>query len=243
MRLGLISDIHANLPALDTALEELGSVDRYACPGDIVGYGPHPNECIERVRALDAVTVAGNHELIVLGELPEEGIHPWAVQTLRWTRKELTAENRDWIAALPHTTAVEPGITMAHGSLDDPRTYVKTTALARDELERLDPGEILILGHTHRQMRVEADGRLLVNPGAVGQTRERQVRAAAAMLDTEAREIAFVTVPYDTAATDAALAAAGLPARTYQMRPSLAKRLWLRVPHDTRVRINRIIGR
>ena len=116
-------------------------------------------------------------------------------------------------------------------------------ALAREQLWRLGEEAILILGHTHRQMKVEAAGRLLVNPGAVGQTRERRVRAAAATLDTETRDVTFTSVPYDTQPTDAALAAAGLPRRTYKLRPSPARRVWLRLPIGLRRPIKRIMGR
>jgi len=244
VRYGLLADVHANLAALEAALAALreAEAERLICAGDIVGYGPQPNECIEALRASEAVCVAGNHELIALGELPEEGIHPWALTTLRWTRRELTTENRDWLSALELRADLD-GIAVAHGSLDDPRTYVKTEELAREQLAALTGSEILVLGHTHTPMQVTSGTRLLVNPGAVGQSRERRIRAQAATLDRATGSVRFVAVPYDTHATERALTERGLPAQTYRMRPSATRRAWLRLPLPLRSAVKRVLGR
>lgn len=245
MRYGLLADVHANLAALEATLDALRQEepDRFICAGDIVGYGPQPNECIEVLRDLGAVCVAGNHELIALGQLPDEGIHPWATETLRWTRKELSDDNRSWLEQLPIRTDTPDGITVAHGSLDDTRTYVRSEELAAEQLAKLTDTSVLVLGHTHSQFEVRHDAGLLVNPGAVGQTREPRIRAASATLDLESRAVRFLAVPYDSRATDRALAANGLPERTYRLTPSAARCAWLRLPEGLRNRVKRAIGR
>jgi putative phosphoesterase len=245
MRYGLLADVHANLAALDAAVEALRDrdVEAFVCAGDVVGYGPQPNECIEKLRELGAVCVAGNHEQIVLGQLPDVGIHPWATETLRWTREELTADNRAWLETLPLRAEPGSGMTVAHGSLTDTRTYVRTPELARAQLAELAPGAVLVLGHTHQQLEYEDGGKLLVNPGAVGQSRERRVRAHAAVLDSDERAVEMLALPYDTRAASSALASRGLPAKTFDMRPSPARRVWLRLPDGVRGRVKRILGR
>ena len=245
MRLGLLADVHANLAALEAALAALDDADaeRFICAGDIVGYGPQPNECIDTLRERDALCVAGNHELIALGELPIEGIHPLAEETLHWTRGALSPDNRRWLEELPLRLDLPEGITVAHGSLDDARTYVKTEEMAREQLAQIRDAGVLVLGHTHVQMQVEDGGRLLVNPGAVGQTRERRILASAATLDRDGGSVRFINVAYDTAATDRELARQGLPARTYRMRPSAARRAWLHLPVGVRSVVKRGLGR
>src|SRR3954452_19829584 len=103
MRFGLIADVHANLPALEAALEALERerVDAYICAGDLVGYGPHPNETVARVRWLDPICVAGNHDLMALGRLPTGRADALARQTLAWTREELDGDARAYLEALP----------------------------------------------------------------------------------------------------------------------------------------------
>src|SRR5215210_643586 len=137
MRLGLIADVHGNLHALDRVLERLAPerVDAYVCAGDLVGYGPYPNECVERVSALGATCVAGNHDLIATGRLHPEGIGTLARATLGWTAHELRPETADLLHGLPLTSRVGP-VLVAHGSLDDPSLYV-TPERAAHELGRL----------------------------------------------------------------------------------------------------------
>jgi predicted phosphodiesterase len=233
MRYGLISDVHANLSALQASLELLrrAEVNAYICAGDIVGYGPHPNECVDVVAGLPGVCVAGNHDLIALDRLSCEGIGDLARLTLEWTRSELTSDSRTWLGSLQRTVATGP-IVVTHGSLDDPRRYVTTDDLASDELAGLatrSPGAgLLVLGHTHRSLAFgEVSGRVLdgaagsvdlgraerwvVNPGAVGQSRDRSIRARVAVLDLTARSVNFHSLPYDVDATLLALRRAGLP--------------------------------
>jgi predicted phosphodiesterase len=233
MRLGVIADVHANLHALDAALDFLcgHDVEAYLCAGDLVGYGPFPNECVRRVRDLPGRCVAGNHDLIVLDRLSDERCVPLAQASLRWTRTVLDAEARAFLAELP-LGARERDIALRHGSVVDPQEYVLTEAQAATclrDIERVAPGTaILVLGHTHRPMAVgERGGSLLrgstgavglprgeavvVNPGAVGQSRSRDARARVVVLDLEARVADFHAVPYDVDACRQALRDRGLP--------------------------------
>jgi predicted phosphodiesterase len=238
MRYGLLSDVHANLSALRASLEFLrrAGVDAYVCAGDVVGYGPQPNECIELIAELSGVCVAGNHDLIAVDRLSTDGIGELARLTLAWTRSALNSDSRAWLEALQCTDAVGP-IVVAHGSLDDPRRYVTTDRLASDELARLatsPSARLLVLGHTHRALAFgERSGRVLdgaagavdlgvserwvVNPGAVGQSRDRSIRARVALLDLTARSVTFHGLPYDVDATLHALRRVGLPPAAVQL--------------------------
>ena len=239
MRYGVLADIHGNLPALTAAVRaiEREGVDGWLVAGDLVGYGPHPNECIRLVARLDATTVAGNHDLIALGRLSDERCIELARASLRWTRRALSDESASFLAALPVNATAGAGVVVAHGSLDDPQRYITETADARAQLTELasrpDAG-ILVLGHTHRPLAVGAltvhrpDGRVLLapdepvvlNPGAVGQSREMRARARAMVLDTDRSEATFLRLPYDVEACRRALVESGLSPRGCHLRPS-----------------------
>ena len=226
MRYGLISDIHANLHALETAIAALRreGVDGFLCMGDLVGYGPFPNECVERVAELSAQCVAGNHDLIALDRLSEERCIPLAQQSLRWTRTVLRDDTRRYLAALPLRAAIGSDIVMAHGSLDDAQEYITRPEQADRQLQQLTAehptARLLLLGHTHRQWSYRPGARLL-NPGSVGQSRDRQARVRFALLDLDRDEERFFSLPYDVAACRAALRKQGLPPASCHMAPSL----------------------
>jgi predicted phosphodiesterase len=233
MRYGVISDIHANLHALDATLAFLATqeVDGYLCAGDLVGYGPLPNECVRRVLALGGPCVAGNHDLIALGRLSEARCIPLAQESLRWTREVLDDDARTLLSGLPLEATVDR-IAIHHGSARDPEEYVVTVpqALATlDDLRDVAPqADILILGHTHRPMAVgrrrgsllrggegtvslPPDEPVVLNPGAVGQSRSRDGRARAMVLDLAERVATFHAVEYDVAGCREALRRRGLP--------------------------------
>jgi predicted phosphodiesterase len=233
MRYGVIADVHANLHALEAALGFLSAqnVDRYLCAGDLVGYGPFPNECVRRVLELPGGCVAGNHDLIALDRLSDERCVPLARASLRWTRTVLDARARALLAGLP-PDLTEGAIAVRHGSVADPQQYVVTREQALSalgQLGRVAPGiEMLILGHTHRPMAIGARrGSLLrgstgtvdlmpgeptlLNPGAVGQSRSRDAAARVLVLDLGAREARFYALPYDLAGCRQALQDRGLP--------------------------------
>ena len=141
MRYAVLADIHGNLHALDAVLAALkdAEVDGYLVAGDLVGYGPFPNECVERVAELDAACVAGNHDLIVLGQLSDERCIPLARTSLAWTRDVLRDDARAYLERLPRV--VDTGrVVMTHGSLDDPSEYTRTPEQAVTQLGRLAAG-------------------------------------------------------------------------------------------------------
>jgi predicted phosphodiesterase len=240
VRYAVLADIHANLHALDAVLEAVRSegVDAYLVAGDLVGYGPFPNECVERVAGLDAACVAGNHDLIVLGQLSDDRCIPLAKTSLAWTRDVLRDDARSYLEGLPPSVDIGP-IVIAHGSLDDPQEYTRTPEQAIAQLEQLErehpEARTLIVGHTHRPWACDETGReperrgavalpnerLLLNPGAVGQSRELRVRAYYLLFDLDRRVAEFRTVGYDTRACREALRARGLSPRSIHLRPTV----------------------
>lgn len=248
MRYGVISDVHANLPALEAVVAELEriGVDAYACAGDLVGYGPQPNECVKAIRQLGAVTVAGNHDLIAIGRLSEDRCERLARQSLRWTRGMLDEETCDYLAGLPRQAALPNGVVITHGSLDDPQEYVLGIEQAAAQLTRLSEqhpaARILVVGHTHRafatdgaskapglranrSVSLNGSARWLLNPGAVGQSRERLVRARYMVLDLDRREATFHAARYDVSRTRALLRQQRLPAHSVHLAPWRLKTL------------------
>lgn len=245
MRLGVISDVHGNLDALTAIIAAVRrrGVDAWVSAGDLIGYGPHPNECVDMVGELGATAVAGNHELIVLGRLPGSGSSDRAHVTHRWTRDVLRDDVVDYLAALPPRLEIGP-VLVTHGSLDDPEEYVRTGEQAAAQLDRLQESHpsarLLVLGNTHRQLLVgEGSGpvpvrtavpmplqtsrRHVLNPGSVGQSRQWEwpPRARAAVLDVEHGSVLFERIRYDVRAARRELARAGLPYRSLHAPPPL----------------------
>jgi predicted phosphodiesterase len=243
VRYGVLADIHANLHALRAVLSALRSegVDAYLCPGDLVGYGPFPNECVELVAELEPVCVAGNHDLIALGRLPDARCVAVARASLRWTREVLADDARAYLAGLPPRAGAPGGIALAHGSLGDPQEYTLRREQAEAQLDRLageDPDvRALLLGHTHlaqgwgrnagplaiqdgRALTLAPEERFVLNPGGVGQSRERGVHARFLLLDLERGEATFRVVSYDVDAARAALRDRGLSERGIHLPPS-----------------------
>ena len=242
MRYGLLSDVHANLPALRAALAALRSLgaERYVCAGDVVGYGPHPHACIEEIAALKPVWVLGNHELMLLDRVPMTAAGPLARMTLEWTRSVLSSETMSQLAALPLTTHFGHDGVVTHASLVEPLRRVRTKEQVDAELRVLRRdhagGSLLVIGHTHRAMiatwssarrprahrgvvTLDAAVPHLVNPGSIGQSRGFVAGARAALLDTETRTLQLVHVRYDAASVDRDLARAGLPTGTHSRSP------------------------
>ena len=246
MRYGVLSDVHSNLHALDSVLDALERerVDQIICAGDLVGYGPRPNECVERIASLHrpAVVVAGNHDLMALGRLPTDGVAPLAKQTIDWTTEVLTQDARGYLEALPQSEITDRGVVVAHGSLDDPVEYVFDGTAARRQLialaDRHPHARALVLGHTHIQRAFGpdgdrsadgdlalGDGRWLLNAGSVGQSREREALARALVLDLARRSARFLAVDYDVRATKHELRAAGLPEHACHLAPGRGARV------------------
>jgi predicted phosphodiesterase len=244
-RYGLVADVHANLPALQAALAGLRrrDVGDIVVAGDLVGYGAHPNECLATLAESGAACVLGNHDLFVLDRLPPDRFPPHARAAAARTRAALGRDERAFLAAQPLVRRVG-GSFVTHGSPDDPEEYVRTAHRARDLLAELPVRaagtDTLVLGHTHRQWAVTGDaeshgtgvhalgaGSRLVNPGSVGQSRqrERHPRARLGVLDTTRHEVGMLALPYDVDAARRALRAWGLPDRCLHAPPSFRRRL------------------
>ncbi len=231
MLVAVLSDIHSNAPALEAALGAVGTFDQLWVLGDIVGYGPHPDEVVERLRALDAVAVQGNHDAATLGRIPTGTFNDMARAAVRWTAQTIKPENLDWLAELPETR-VEGDFTLAHGSPRDPLwEYLFSIPAARINLGAFET-PYCIVGHTHHQLtfrddwgRVEAlpagngqrltldERRCILNPGSVGQPRDGDPRACAMTIDTASGEVTWLRFEYDIAQTQAAIRAGPLPGR------------------------------
>lgn len=204
-RLVLISDVHANLPALEAALAAIGQVaagTAVVCAGDVVGYYTEPNEVCKLLRERGVLCIRGNHDAYVLGLLPYPAQRE-AKYRVTWTRERLTEENTRWLASLPTAVRVEvagpvawPAIHVRHASCVNEETYLYpdteiTDAWYGDE-------RVLVLGHTHHAMVREArPGRVIVNPGSVGQPRDRQPGAAYAILDAAHGSVLLRRAAYD----------------------------------------------
>ncbi len=232
MNILLLSDIHANLAALEAVMaevEQAGSVDAIWVLGDTVGYGPDPNECIELVRGSADMVVAGNHELAATGKMSTEEFNAYAAVAAEWTEKSLTDSVAEYIAGMP--LRLEHGdFTLVHGSPRDPVwEYLLSDDGFKANLEHFEtPG--CVVGHSHLQFLVQVpddaamvahseedidmpvgDGRFFINPGSVGQPRDGDPRAAYALYDDGERAVTFKRVEYDIGATQKRMESAGLP--------------------------------
>ncbi len=217
MRILVISDIHANFTALQAALQDAGQIDESWCLGDLIGYGPDPNAVIEQVRELPKLTcVLGNHDVAVLGRMALEAFNGDARRSLTWTEEVLTADNMEFLRSLPQTSKVRGDVTLAHGSPRDPIwEYVLNTLSARLNFDHFETPYCFV-GHSHIQCIFQRDNvkdrvtmeiakigepitlkpRAILNPGSVGQPRDRDPRAAFAIYDNlkstwEARRAAY----------------------------------------------------
>jgi predicted phosphodiesterase len=236
MRILLLSDVHANLTALDAVIKDAGDFEQVWCLGDVVGYGPEPNECISRLREFDLICLAGNHDLAVAGKLGLWDFTKNAREVIFWTRHSLTTSNLDWLSSLPATPlAVGHGITLVHASPRNPTwEYIVTREIARDNLALLET-PICLNGHSHLPIifRKPWDGlkileeplpantpiqlktydQIFVNPGSVGQPRDEDPRASYALLDLDTMTLTHRRVPYDFTATQKLMKQAKFPDR------------------------------
>src|SRR3954468_20473589 len=245
MRLGVVADVHANVPALEAALEALDGVDVLVCAGDLVGYGAQPNEAVALLRAADARCVMGNHDLMALTGDDFGVTDDLVLTTMAHTRRALDDDARAFLEALPGQLTVGDDVVVAHGAPGDPWHYVREPGDAAAQLARIPPSaRVLLVGHTHRAAAVDdgaravapgalelGDARWLLNPGAVGQSRERErtLHARALELDLDARTARFHALPYDVERARAALRAAGLPEEALQRGASPWRRALRRV--------------
>ena len=231
MRALIISDIHANATALQTVLAAADGVDAVWCLGDIVGYGPDPNESIDLLMDLpNLVCLLGNHDAAALGHLPLEGFNIEARSSIEWLRKQLTPQSASFLQSLDSHTEVN-GITLVHASPREPMLeYLLDTYSVAENFSYFDT-DYCFVGHTHvpiiftlkdhvvhlevplpnTQIRLER--RCIVNPGAVGQPRDRDPRAAYAIFDEDTNVWDCRRIEYDVESVQQRMQAAHLPER------------------------------
>ncbi len=230
MSIGVIADVHANLPALEAVLADLHSqgVKRIVCCGDLVGYGPWPNEVIARLREVDAFCVQGNHDGAAVGAFPSDHFNPDARVAIEWTRTVLDAGEVGFLTGLEkiHTGGE---FVVVHGSLRGPLwEYMRDTFVARESFPLLTR-PIGLFGHSHiqggfvragehvafvppnRSMALVPGRQYLINPGSVGQPRDGDPRTAYAIVDLGRHTLLFKRVQYDVKSVMQRIEDVGLP--------------------------------
>lgn len=236
MRYLILSDIHANLEALEAvmAAADAEGYDRIVCLGDTVGYGADPNACVEWVRGHAASVIRGNHDRACAGLEDLDWFNPVAKSAVMWTMGILTRENRTWVEQLPRGPVMVNGFEIVHGSPVDEDEYVCQLAEASQLSGYLD-ASVTFFGHTHiqggfsfhrtgvrkipqlafdeqrREVTLETDARYLINPGSVGQPRDGDPRAAWALYHPRERLLVYRRIPYDIAGAAGKIVGAGLP--------------------------------
>lgn len=237
MRYLILSDIHSNLEAYESCLEAAhGLYDEMLCLGDLVGYGPDPNAIVEAVCDAASTIIRGNHDKACSGITNAEDFNPLARMATHWTREQLTTENLALLGSLPEGPAMVDGFELVHGSPRDEDEYIVESL---DALPAFDEASssLVFFGHTHVQggfvtaadgslepifaensddgcvlaLALDGKSRYLINPGSVGQPRDRDWRAAFAILDSNKRQVNYYRVGYDLPATQEKMQKAGLP--------------------------------
>jgi predicted phosphodiesterase len=233
----VLSDIHANATALAAALSAAeGRWEDAVCLGDVVGYGPDPNEVVDRVRGMVTAIIRGNHDKAAGGLGDPEELNPVARAAVEWTQDQLRPENLAYIRELPAGPLEANGITLVHGAFQDEDEYVYAPPQALAGL-LASPHDVTFFGHTHFQggfsyrnsrlevirlqpkptgptfaaLRLEPGTRYLLNPGSIGQPRDGDPRAGFAIADLEHGVVEFWRVPYDIPAVQQRMKSAGLP--------------------------------
>ncbi len=231
MLYGIIADIHSNLEAFRAVLDQLSAVERIVCAGDIVGYGPNPNEGLELLAEKNIASVAGNHDKAAVGELSTQWFNINARLAVEWTASQLKAAQADHLRSLPINLELDD-FQIVHGSLRDPlEEYIFSLDEAEESI-KLMTKPLCFVGHTHRPLYAglkpggSLDGRTLgkndnvslgyytktlVNPGSVGQPRDNDPRASFGILDTRKKEFVLRRVEYDIEAVQHKMLAANLP--------------------------------
>lgn len=232
----VISDIHANLPALEEVIADAGEIDAAWCLGDLVGYGPHPNECIALIQGLPGLKcLLGNHDAAVLERIDPLAFNHEARQAILWTQEVLTPDSLAFLVELPEKIVADE-VTLVHGSPRQPVwEYLLDVYAATRNFAHFDTPYCFI-GHTHLPIIFQLGNgravaslnipdydqalslvpRMMINPGSVGQPRDRNPQAAYALFDPESSRLEFRRVAYDIASVQQSMQAAGLPERHIQ---------------------------
>ena len=233
-RYGVFGDIHANLPAMEVALDylDMAGVDKMLLLGDLVGYGANPSECIQLVRdRVDVIAIAGNHDRQVIGER-DKRMRRTALKALEWTQDNISPNNARYLRNLPSGQVVDEVFIMVHGSLVERDAYILNAREVQRNLECMANDfpemRVCFFGHTHvpmligtkavvtdlkktRTFQLDTDDIYLINPGSVGQPRDRCPTASFGIFDAEKWTMTFVRKEYDVKLAQRRIIEAGLP--------------------------------
>lgn len=233
MRIAIISDIHANLEALEAVLADIDTqrVDEVVCLGDVVGYGVNPNECLELVKSRCPIVLLGNHDAAAVGMLSTHHFNIHAKIAIEWTTENLTKPGKAWLQALP-LRKVNQGFTYVHATPYEPNMWYYITSLEEAAFNfQFYETPICYIGHTHIPIMIvldkekelyvhqeptlhfgqKPDCRFLINVGSVGQPRDRNPNACFGVIDTDAQTFEHRRIAYDVAKTQAKMRKAKMP--------------------------------
>lgn len=234
MRYGVIADIHSNLEALEEVLSflEKERVERVLCLGDMVGYGPNPNECVEKVRKTQAFSLLGNHEWAIFFPEIQNSFNPVARKAIEWTSEELSLENKEFLAGLLLKGEID-GFSIVHSTWDKPEEWRYILSLFEAEFNFfILRKDICFFAHSHQAVAYRKKGELdceefyfpeggeitleegcrwLINPGAVGQPRDGNPQSSFGIYDAEERKFTFFRIEYEREKTKKKILKAGLP--------------------------------
>jgi putative phosphoesterase len=226
-RVAVITDIHANLPALEAALERIAQleVDATYCGGDLVGYGPHPNEVCALIRQRAIPTIYGNYDFAIARDLEDCGCayvtphdRELGQRSVDWTLEHTEQSAKDFMRELPFDLRLEVGdhgVHLVHGSPRKVNEYLFEDKPARlyERLAAAETDAVLVFGHTHKPWIHDFGGVRFVNCGSAGKPKDGDPRAAFAVLDATGGEVGATIerVAYDAGAVAREVAAAGLP--------------------------------
>ena len=231
MRYAVLSDIHSNLEALEAVLADARaqSCDQYVCLGDVVGYNANPSECVKRIQDLGCPVVKGNHDEQASIAVSTESFNEMAEEAIGWTREHLSADDKAWLADLRLTRQVRD-FTIVHASLDTPERW----DYVFDDLDAIasftyQHTALCFFGHTHwptafvrddtvrritvGQIMLTAGRKFFINPGSIGQPRDRDWRAGYCIYDTDRQVVEERRVKYDLETAQRKIREAGLPDR------------------------------
>ena len=218
--IGVIADIHGNLPALKAVFESMGEVEFIICAGDLVGYNPEPNEVIQEIKMRKIICIRGNHDRAVIRDIYDD-FNPYAEIAARWTRKNLTEENMDYLLSLHDSLVMNYKkfkIAVHHGAPFNEDFYVFPEYVT-ENLLKYDNADILILGHTHIPFIKKFESGIIINPGSVGQPRDKDSRASYAIIEPEKNFYEIRRVKYNIDEVYKKIIEYGLP-------PVLGERLY-----------------
>lgn len=210
MRIGVISDIHANEEALTSVLDDMPEVDKTVCCGDIVGYGPSPKECVNLVKENCDIIVKGNHDWNV----SENDLEDIPLISEEFTRRVLSEEELNWLSSLPEVIDRDM-IKVAHSHPTKTGKYVYPSDF-RNMLKYIDDNQILLLGHTHIPHSFRVSNKLIANPGSVGQPRDGNVFSSYLLIDTDSMDVSFRRVGYDINSVKEKMLELGYPRHNYR---------------------------